>query len=319
MQGNWSAPSMFNLNLTQANCRYVAPFYNSIWQQMKIKKAPSCKAVLNYYTWTKFTRSENNTASDYYSSRLNRIDDNNQLFNARLDSIDNGLSVISDVLDPDLRKVLSPANYQSTANILKSKGIIQSLKAGQTPFKLNTLKGRFLNNTFKGIILDKGIKQSSEFLCQQLLSFDGAVAQSCMTESSKIADCTFSLVESGWEGAASCVTGVMTSFSSLIYSIFDVTQVVSIKQHINGYLIINDYLNDYYAKGSTTTSLNEAKLETDIQGYANQLNLTNSLFDFDDYDMQFVKDGIRDSITRNLITANHNVSLAEQLRKILNK
>ena len=308
-----------NLDMTQANCRYVAPVYDKMWQQMKVKKAPTCGAVLRYHTWVNSTRPENYTAGNYYSDRLANIDTSNQLFNARLKLIDDGISILSDVLDPDLRKAFTPEGYQSTVNIMKTKGIVKSLAAGKTPFKLNTLKGKILNKAFKDKIIGEGISGgSSEWLCHQFL--DGAVAESCSNEAKKVATCGVGLATEGWKGAAGCVIGGVTTFTGFINSVFDIGQIVSIKQHNYGYVLINDYLNDYYAKGSTVTALDEVKLEADIQKYADQLSLSSGgLFTFADFDMQFVKDGIRDSILRNLVKANANIRTVEQLRAILNK
>lgn len=308
-----------DLDMTQANCRYVAPIYNKMWQQMKVKKAPSCGAVLRYHTWVNSTRPENYTAGNYYSDRLANIDTSNQLLKARLKLIDDGISILSDVLDPDLRKAFTPEGYQSTVNIMKTKGIVKSLAAGKTPFKLNTLKGKILNKAFKDKIIGEGISGgSSEWLCHQFL--DGAVAESCSNEAKKVATCGVGLATEGWKGAAGCVIGGVTTFTGFINSVFDIGQIVSIKQHNYGYVLINDYLNDYYAKGSTVTALDEVKLEADIQKYADQLSLSSGgLFTFADFDMQFVKDGIRDSILRNLVKANANIRTVEQIKAILNK
>jgi hypothetical protein len=146
------------------------------------------------------------------------------------------------------------------------------------------------------------------------------VADSCSTEAKKIATCGVGLLTEGWKGAAGCVVGSVTTVAGFINNIFDIGQVLDIKQHNYGYVLINDYLNDYYAKGSTATTLDEAKLTADIQIYANKLSLSSGcLFTFADFDMQFVKDGIRDSILRNLVRANANVRTVEQIRAILNK
>jgi len=315
-----------NLDLTQANCRYIAPIYSQTWQQMRAKNAPTCKAALLYHTWVTATRPENNIASDYYSNRLNNIDASNQLFNQRLELIDNSLSVVEDVLDPDLRALLTPKTYTKSLKFMKSKGIVKSLAKGTTPFSRKSPTGRLLDKFFKEELL---AKTSSTAFCRVMFKDNPAVSKSCSHETEKAFACAAGLLTkfdsitspiSIWKDAATCVTGGVISLAGFVKNIFDVGQIDDIKQHTYGYILINDYLNDYYAKGSTTTALDEAKLEADIQKYADKLSLSSGgLFTFADFDMQFVKDGIRDSILRNLVTANANVRTVEQIRAILYK
>jgi hypothetical protein len=307
VRGKWSAPSS-KLDLTQANCRYVSPIYSQTWQRMKVKKAPSCIAVARYHTWINSIYPQNQIVSSYYDSRLANIDTSNQLLTAYLKHVDDGIAVIDTLLDPDLRRVLTPSKYKLSTQIMKSKGIVQSLKDGRTVFERRNTLGRVLDKTFKEKIVAEG---GSDIFCK--LFFDGAVEKSCSTEVSKIVSCTEHLVGEGWKGVSGCVLGGITTTVGLMNNALDIFEVINIRKQNIGYILMTDYLHGYFEKG-TMVLPSDANLEQAIQILA-----TNMSFSSGDYDMAFVKNGVLDSINRTAVATNNNVRLVEQLKGILNK
>ena len=243
VRGQWTGSFASNLDMTNPNCRYVAPIYSAMWQLMKVKQAPSCGAVLKYHTWRNFTYQENIVATQYNINRLANIDTSNQIFNARLALIDNGISVLNDVLDPDLKSavsngVLSSSGYKLSTNIMKSKGIVASLAAGQSPFNLSTTAGKLLNKTLKDKIIIEG---GSKVLCNLFL--DSAAAQSCSDAAAKVSGCVTGL---DWQSKAMCVKDGVFSYVTVINNAVDIFDVIKITKNLNGYMLINDYLENYY-------------------------------------------------------------------------
>jgi hypothetical protein len=311
VRGQWnnSSASLPDLNMTKANCRYIAPLYNKMKRTMQTKEAPTCNAALRYHTWLYFTRLENNTVTNYYLKKLDALDTNSQLFNARLQAIDQSISVVSTLIDPDLKRALTSTDYQLTVNIMKSKGIVKSLAAGQTPFKLSTVYGRVIDKTFKEKVIADG---GSNVLCNMFLT--GVAAQACSNEAAKTTACALSLSTQGWKGAAGCVVAEIPSAIGILVNSIDIFKFTKITKNLNGYLLINDYLDNYFKKGITQFPSDDVQLENDVQTVAQKLNVNNS-----DYDMQFVKKGVRDGIARNAVTSSKNIKLVESLKAILNK
>ena len=92
-----------------------------------------------------------------------------------------------------------------------------------------------------------------------------------------------------------------------------------IKSHFSHHVAKAQNLT-HNAKGSAHRPYDNVKLEADTQNYATKLTLSSGgLCTFADFDMQIVKDGIRDSIIRHNETAIQNVSLVEKLRNFLHK
>jgi hypothetical protein len=212
------------------------------------------------------------------------------------------------VLDPDLKSavsngVLSSSDYQLSTDFMKSKGIIASLKNGQSPFKLSTTAGRILN---KAIIVEGG----SKVLCNLFL--DSAAAESCSNTVTDVADC---VTGKGWRDLAICAEKGATSYATVIRNTIDIFDVIKITKNINGYTLINDYLEDFYAKGSAGALPGDAILEKQIKAFAKKEAASSAVFG--DYDMAFVKAGILDGAYRTNLTASHNVQLVESVRNML--
>jgi hypothetical protein len=308
----WSLIYSLNLDMTNPICRYVAPIYSTTWRLMKVKQTPSCRAVLHYHTWRNFTFWENYTANIYYKNRLANIDTSNQLFNSRLELIDKSISVLNDVLDLDLKNavsngVLLPSGYKLSTDIMKSKGIVASLAAGQSPFNLSTTAGKILNKTLKDKIIIEG---GSKVLCNLFL--DSAAAESCSNAAVKVSGC---VDWSDWKSKAICVKDGVFSYVTVINNAVDIFDVIKITKNLNGYTLINDYLEAYYAKGTVAVPNDEVKLESDIKAFAKKEAASSTLFG--DYDMAFVKAGIRDGVYRTNLTALQNVKLVESVRNML--
>jgi hypothetical protein len=116
------------------------------------------------------------------------------------------------------------------------------------------------------------------------------------------------------------VTGGVTSAIGFMNTSLNIFNAVDLKQHIIGYRLIDDYLDNYFANSKTQVP-NDGQLETDIQMMTEKDGLSYSWFDLeiDDYDLEFVKTGIKESIARNKTKATKDLALIESLRKMLPK
>lgn len=289
------------VDMTKPACSYVASIYNKMWQEMKVEQAPSCKTVQNYYTWTRSIRVDNETVASAYSNWVNNLKTNDLLFNARMAKIDESVSFISDSLD--LKTILSVDDYKLSSGIMKSRAILKSFAAGKISFDRQTTLGKIIDKTLKEKIITDN---ANDPLCD--LFFDNTVAKSCNNKAKKIANCTLKLATKGWEGAASCVVDSVTSTIGFMNTTLDTFNAVEINRHISDYKLINDYLDDYFAKGKTQIPTN-AQLETDIKTMTEQ----------SDYDIAFVKTGIKDSIASTKLKSAQDLALTESLRKMLPK
>jgi hypothetical protein len=132
----------------------------------------------------------------------------------------------------------------------------------------------------------------------------------CTQEAGKFTACAASVATEGWKGAATCVTGAITSLVGIIGNSLTIFNYNDVTQHFYGFMIINDYMDSFFAKGGTR--INETRLTGDIAAIAKRLNIAS-----DDYDSEFVKNGIRDSFSRTVITASRNVKFVEKMRAML--
>jgi hypothetical protein len=338
------APSVFDLatfdptklpkvvNMNNATCRYVAPFYEKIWKAMDVKTAPSCGDVLRYYTWQNSTRADNYAASTYFSNQLNGVEADNTLFNDRMEQVDKTISAVFDaMLIYDLRKVIK---NPEKVNIWKKKGILKSLAKKESIFLKNKETEIFkeaLNKALEKTLLDTiAIEKGTGWLCGSLIE-DSKVSKSCANEAKKISTCAKLVVFKGAKAkldstailkdAAECIIGGVTSTIGMAGNWYDVGKVVGIKQKIYGYILINDYLDNYYKKAIKQSLNDDASLEKEVHALAEKGNLSYSWLDldFDDYDVNFVVNGIQDSSLRNNITSSRNVQAAESARKLFSQ
>lgn len=271
---------------------------------------------MRYHTWIKTVRPENIAASRYFSNQLNFIANDKAFYDGQLKIIDEGMSIIADVLDPDLRRVLTPTNYTRSINIFKKQGLIASIAAGKTPFNRATLYGKVIDKALKEKVIAAG---ASNVMCKMLFN-DAATIEACTTESTKIGECTSGIVTDGWGGVSGCVLHGITSVGSAVNSWLAVANVEGSRHRINEYLLINDYLNNYFAKGSLQIPNVDADLNKAIEAYAKKYNFRSNedlLVILWDYDKSLVRVGIRNGINRVVTKSSANIQLTENLRAIL--
>ncbi len=306
------------VNMNNATCRYVAPFYETTWKLMNVKTAPNCNAVLRYHTWLNSTRPDNLAAATYLSNRLNKVETDNTLFNQRMAQFDEGVSAVFDsILMYDLGKKVF-RQKDATVNIMKKAGILQSLKSREAIFKASTVYGDGFNKGLEKIFVDEGlIKYGTQWLCGALIE-DSKTSTSCANEAKKASTCAKLVVSKGAKAkldstailkdSAECIIGGVTTTISAIGNWWDVgTVTFDLKPKIEGYNLIDDYLDDYYKSGKTQYPNDDEQLKKDIRTYVSSYPLF--------LDIDFIMKGIRSSITRNNEEGTQNVKTAENARK----